>query len=298
MDLRRFRSGLWALALTLTVASCGPANSPSMDSDSTANSGIIGGSRVTDRQTQAARSVVLVELINRFGFALGFCSATLIAPNTVLTAAHCFDEKNIKGLAGFNVVFTNNYEMYLRDTSRKGLRWARHPKYNSTKTYDHDIAVAVFEGGLPDGYLPVNIDTNKGANYSRKNVYVYGYGRSQDYTGRPGEDLAAHTGDLHRGVMQIESNYNRFPDRYWLNSAIPVFICQGDSGGPQFFHEQGVLKIIGVNSAVYGRKLPNGQNSCKGTAQATKVAPFADWIKKSRLELMRLSSVEALADAL
>lgn len=298
MDLRRCHFVIGILALSLALASCGPGNSPGPMQDSMPQSGIIGGTRVTDRQTQASRSVVLVELTNRFGFALGFCSATLIAPNTVLTAAHCFDEKNIKGLYGFNVVFTNNYEMFLRDTSRKGLRWARHPKYNTTKNYDHDVAVAVFEGGLPEGYLPVAIDTNKGANYSRKNVYVYGYGRSQDYTGRPGEDLAAHTGDLHRGVMQIDANYNRFPDRYWLNSAIPVFICQGDSGGPQFFHEQGVLKIIGVNSAVYGRKLPNGQNSCKGTAQATKVAPFADWIKKSRLELMRLNSAAALADAL
>lgn len=280
---------LWACS-GLILAACSPH---SFDDTSTLalalahedSTSIIGGSPIHERSSQAAQSVVLIEMTNRFGYALGFCTGTLIDTQTVLTAGHCFDETNISGLAGFNVIFTNKYEVFFRSTSRRGRAYRRHSDYNSTTHFDHDIAIGTFEGGIPEGYSPVSIDTNTKATYSNKKVYVYGFGRSQDYTGRRNEDLSAYLGQLHRGVMKVDDNYGRFKDRYWLNSEVPVFICQGDSGGPQFYHEDGKLKVIGINSAVYGTKLPNGRTSCKGRAQATKVAPFAAWISSTRKKL-------------
>lgn len=282
----------FSLSLILGATACSPRSVSATGAtaeDSSAN--IIGGTPIHERASQAARSVVLLDIKNRFGQSLGFCTATLIGPQTILSAAHCFDESRIKGFDHFDIRFTNNYDIS-NSLSRKGLKFQRHGTYNSTQKYDHDIAVATFEGSIPEGYDYVNVDADTKASYAGKTVYVYGYGRSQDYTGRPNENAWAWIGQLHKGVMKIEDTYNRFPDRYWLNSAVPSFICQGDSGGPQFYHENGVLKVIGVNSAVLGKKLPNGYSSCKGVGQATKVAPFAGWISKTRVKL--LSTTESL----
>ncbi|MNL23589.1 Trypsin [compost metagenome] len=77
-----------------------------------------------------------------------------------------------------------------------------------------------------------------------------------------------------------DPDYNRYSDRYLTKIDSEASICQGDSGGPQFYNEKNVLKVVGVNSGVLGRQLPNGKHSCKGQGQATKVARFAPWIKK------------------
>ncbi|UXR65191.1 trypsin-like serine protease [Bdellovibrio bacteriovorus] len=276
----------FSLSLVLGATACSPRSfSQNGSTTEELSFDIIGGTPIHERTSQAARSVVLLDIKNRFGQSLGFCTATLIGPQTILSAAHCFDESRVKGFDHFDVRFTNNYDIS-NSLSRKGLKFQRHGTYNSTQKYDHDIAVATFEGGIPEGYGPVTVDADTKANYAGQTVYVYGYGRSQDYTGRPNENSWASIGQLHKGVMQIESTYNRFADRYWLNSAVPSFICQGDSGGPQFYHENGVLKVIGVNSAILGKKLPNGFSSCKGIGQATKVAPFAGWIAKTRMKLL------------
>lgn len=244
---------------------------------------VIGGDEIHQRLTEAAKSVVAVEMTNHTGQVLAFCTGTLIGTNTVLTAGHCFDKELIPSIGGFNIVFTDKYSYFGNSTTRKGAKWSVHTSYNSTKKeFDHDIAVASFVGSLPEGYMPVAYDTDTKTDHSNGTVYVYGYGRSRDYTGRRNQNVMEYLGQLNRGVMQIDSNYNRHPDRYWTNPDIPIFICQGDSGGPQFYHENGVLKLMGVNSAVYGPKLPNGRTSCKGVSQATKVAPFAEWIKKTR----------------
>ncbi|WII71257.1 S1 family peptidase [Bdellovibrio sp. 22V] len=274
------------LSACLFLSACSPDIATHLNPHSSDNAGIIGGTRVEERSSPAARSVVLIEMTNASGFPLGFCSATLIGRNTVLTAGHCFDKTRIPKLAGFNVVFTNDYQSFSKDERRKGKAHMVHPDYNSTKKFfDHDLAVAVFQGPLPKDYEPVAYDEDVNAKYAGDKVYVYGYGRSQDYSGKKTELTYLHIGQLHRGVMQIEGTYDRFPDRYWTNHQIPTFICQGDSGGPQFRHENGELKLIGVNSAVYGPELPNGLTSCKGIAQATKVAPFAEWIKSVRYTL-------------
>lgn len=270
--------------LLCTLAACSP-DIQSHGNILEGRTAIIGGEAVNERLTEASRSVVVIEMVNSSGSPFGFCTATLIGTNTVLTAGHCFDKKRMPALAGFNVLFTNKYVFFQHYPQRKGLRHLIHTDYNSSGDYDHDLAVASFEGSLPEGYKPVAIDTDKDTDHSGGTVYVYGYGRAKDYTGRPTQDMLAEIGQLHRGVMKIDEQFNRFADRYWTTKEVPVFICQGDSGGPQFYHENGVLKVMGVNSAVYGPRLPNGRSSCKGIAQATKVAPFAPWIQSSRRAL-------------
>ncbi|RYZ62326.1 MAG: trypsin-like serine protease, partial [Proteobacteria bacterium] len=146
--------------------------------------------------------------------------------------------------------------------------------------YDHDAAVISFRGGIPSGFVATPIDNDKYANYGDRKVFVYGFGRLNDYSGIVGEDTYQKIGTLRRGEMIIDSIYNQFADRYYTSLSTRTQLCQGDSGGPQFLEKNGVAIQVGINSAVEGPTLPNGHRSCKGPSHVTKVAYMYDWIMK------------------
>jgi secreted trypsin-like serine protease len=242
---------------------------------------IINGTPIEARESAAAKSVVMVELLNGDNQRLGFCTGTLITEsNIVLTAAHCFDLRIFPSLRKFNVLFVNSLRQRSAAVARKGVAFSLNAAYNRDGGLDHDIAVLLFQNAAPPGFAPVAIDQDANANYGSKTLFVYGYGRTEDYTGLPNQEERPNPGILHRGLMMVDPDYNRFSDRYFTKIDSETSLCQGDSGGPQFFNEKSVLKVVGVNSGVLGKELPNGKHSCKGQGQATKVARFAPWIKK------------------
>ncbi len=114
----------------LALAGCNQqvhSNSDEVNSSQDTTS-IIGGNAVTERNSEAARAVVLVAAIDKDGRPMNFCTATLIGKNTVLTAAHCWDPKSHPTMTGFNVVFTNFYRPQLPGLEkRKGLSFYRSP---------------------------------------------------------------------------------------------------------------------------------------------------------------------------
>ncbi|MBO9667110.1 MAG: trypsin-like serine protease [Bdellovibrio sp.] len=277
------------ITLLLTLSACQPAPQNAVGTDDSA--AVIGGQPIQKRNTLAARSVVLLELLDADGFSPTFCTATLVGPNTILTAAHCFDKKLIKSFVSFRVVFANSISDSLIGSKpaeiRAGVFYKNHPEYNSTGEYDHDIAVGIFKGSIPSGFAIMAMDTDKIANYGGKNLYVYGYGKSRNYTGKLNEDLRAHTGVLNRGVLKVTPSYTQHEDRYLIVPESQAHICQGDSGGPQFYQSGEVLKIVGVTSANMGPVLPNGRQSCTAWSQATKVAPFYTWIKSIEKKVLQ-----------
>ncbi|WP_413291077.1 S1 family peptidase [Bdellovibrio sp. HCB337] len=289
--MRSFRIVMFISAL-FGIAACAPSNSSLNDLSSVSGESIIDGTRVNTRPTTASKSIVYLELLNEHGQEISYCTAALIGPNTVLTAAHCFDDNLVRHYTSFNVVFENQVtSSWGPRVARRGVASLSHPKYNTERSkkpyaYDHDIAVASFAGDFPKGFATVKMDSDASANYAGLSVYVYGFGRFKDYVGDDSDfGRSGGTGLLRKGVMQIDLEYTKFADRYFTSVASETFLCQGDSGGPQFYHENGVLKVIGVNSASTGIILENGRQTCRGPSQVTKVAPFYTWLSSAQKKL-------------
>ncbi|WP_413293036.1 S1 family peptidase [Bdellovibrio sp. HCB185ZH] len=269
------------LLIALSIASLAACqNQESLILQADQQSAVINGSKVTSRNTDAAKSLVFIEILGPTGFARTFCSAALVGPRTVLTASHCFDRKHVSDFTSFRVVFANQIGVTNTALIRKGLFYKQHPEYNSNGRYNYDIGLAIFEGTAPAGFVPAKMDSDVNANYAGNTLYVYGYGRSKDYTGRVGQNLRDSVGVLHRGVVKVSNDYNKLNDLYLLQTASPSHVCQGDSGGPQFYSQGGVTKIVGVTSATYGKAMKNGQHSCLEFSQAAKVAVNYAWLKR------------------
>jgi len=300
IESARFKKGsvvgkiqLLVLSLGLIFTACGPrSNSNNLKTNNISQAGILGGTSVAPRTATASKSIVLVELLNSDDKPLTFCTGTLIAPHAVLTAGHCFDSRLIPGVAHFNILFEDIYKPMGSRTLRSGVDFLVHPQYDTESTtphlYDHDLAVAVFSGSIPSGFNIVALDSDTNANYASKEVLVYGYGRSVDYSGVKGEDPRYTAGVLRRGVMKISANYNKEPDRYYIDPKLSrTHVCQGDSGGPEFYQGKTGLKVIGVNSAAIGNYLPDGLQTCNAPSQAAKVAPAYNWIMQEQKNLSR-----------
>lgn len=241
-----------------------------------------------ERDPQGPSRGVVQLAIKRGDWRATFCTATLISRNAIITAAHCFDTQLTREFDSFEIVFEsfNNGESHR--VSRKGLAHFSHPRYVpyiANTVLHSDVAVAFFEGDLPEGFGPVPYDTNTRADYTRKVVQVYGYGRGLDYTHELNENRVLSSDILRTAKLYISNNpYTYFKDRYYLvpHPTNPSFLCQGDSGGPEFLVTKKGFKIIGINSGG-GIIKPDGSGAytCKGPGVAAKVAPVAKWIQQT-----------------
>lgn len=270
------------LAFTGLLAACGPGADTSTLDLNTDNSSIINGTKISSRANDGGRSVVLFLPVNSLGMATGICTATLISDHSVLTAAHCY-KKQSKTLTGFKIIFANNKGISTRDSlKREGTHSdvVVHPQFRETKIgLLNDLAIAFFDGGIPTGFEPVEIERDQNANYGRRLINAYGYGKNRD-SSEPFAVGFGSAGDLYRAVLKVSSGYSAMADRYnILGFENTQYVCSGDSGGGQFITVNNKPRLIGVTSGVRGKQDIFGHVSCTGLqSTAMKVSYFSTWI--------------------
>jgi secreted trypsin-like serine protease len=222
--------------------------------------GIVGGGSAASDGT--ARSVVTV-----VGSRGNFCTGALIAPDLVLTAAHC-----VMPGASYKVVDYSDKPAKLLDTRNV----AAHPSFNLQTLLGHrataDVALLQLAASAPSGAAPATtsipqIPIEVGARFTvaGMGVSIRGDGRSGGVTRAAG--LVA-TGKP--GTLQI-----RLVDALTQGARDGLGACTGDSGAPVFEEQHGKAVIIGVVSWSTG---PNNSAGCGGLTGVTPLTLYRDWI--------------------
>jgi hypothetical protein len=170
------------------------------------------------------------------------CSGTVIAPQAVLTAAHCVMGEMLP-------------EVAIGDTLAGAVRHASlaalvDPDFDPT-SLDHDLAIVIVEPTLGVAPLPyaTTLDAPPGST-----IRVVGYGWTVANDPSPAERRT--------GTSVVDS----IDDLRLVSHAAPSQACEGDSGGPALVGNE----LVGVASS--------GDPSCTQFARHTRVDVKADFI--------------------
>jgi S1-C subfamily serine protease len=206
-----------------------------------------------------ARHVVLI-----VGSRGNSCTGVALAPDLVLTAAHCV----LPG-ADYKVV---EFDAQRRPALRDVDAVARHPQFDLNTLLGHrataDVALMKLVAPLPAGFAPAPLaePTRVAVGAS---LLVAGYGVAVRGDGRTGGTVRAAnlvvTGQP--GTLQI-----RLFDPATKGERAGLSACTGDSGAPVF---DANLHVIGVVSWSTGPKLSAG---CGGLTGVTPLVRYRDWI--------------------
>jgi secreted trypsin-like serine protease len=257
--------GLVLITLLLTKSVCAAPLSVMSDD-------IVGGSKVSDRDTISKSVVALYREEGGQGM---LCSATLIAKNMAVTAAHCVEA----GTDGMVVIFGTDIKVDAQDAVRV-IGSEIQPLWSAQHSTDQDmgdIAVVRFESDAPANFKPAHMASNKLILKAGDTVTLAGFGITQ-------ANSQAGAGVLRKADVQVV-NPDFGKTEMIFDQTDGAGACHGDSGGPAFAKVGAKTYLVGVTNRSYPDSAPD---NCKQQVVYTKIMAYRAWITSSEKELKRL----------
>ena len=222
---------------------------------------------VNGQQDFGDPAVALLVGVDANGGTVFTCSATLIAPTRLLTAAHCID--GTTPVAGFSAYFggqfPGNDPDFIFQTSAESV--IVHPQWNPNADLNNgnDIGLVVLREAVPIQPIPFRTAALTPGDVGSQ-VTLVGWGITGGGLGDSG---------LKRFV---DSTLHDFDDLLVVVGDENVGTCSGDSGGPAFAtNAAGNEEIIGVTSF--------GDANCEQISVDTRVDSFKRFIASDGAEL-------------
>lgn len=171
-----------------------------------------------------------------------FCSGALIAPDVFLTAAHCTESLERRGITDAWVTFDAAFDA----TSGNFIHgsYVAHPGYNPN-TLANDVAVVLLDEEA-DGIVPARLPTLRQLSHMKaaklKSTWFtnVGYGGTIEFKKHP--PLLAYDG-VRRYSESLYSGLTKHTLRLLMNNDATGGggTCFGDSGGPHFLRDTNLL---------------------------------------------------------
>lgn len=200
-----------------------------------------------------------------------FCTGTLIAPDAVLTAAHCMIAPPYIGT--FTPEFTlaldantaTDAEIYTSSAHYSHPMFDPNTSPPGTLSHSYDIALVLFQDPIPGAmpaYLPT--DAESAALVAGIPLEITGYGQTSASDQTHGVKYNATTTMVALGDWEIQVGEAGMPQN-----------CHGDSGGPAYIHEGSDLRLLGIVS----RGLSGGEDTCNIGGIDTRADMYKSWIE-------------------
>ncbi len=214
-----------------------------------------------------------------------FCGGTLIAPDTIVTAAHCVDETNSKIFISLG---QSHFDALPNASKIEVKSIVVHNEYDS-KLSQKDIALLFVDPKDVQKIAPhvkpaiLESDINMPAVNSKLRAFGFGNGTSQGWLQQP-ELMQVDVPVI--SVEDCKQLYN-MPDVQRITAEQICALkkdggqdsCNGDSGGPAFSkNEKGEFKLAGVVS--WGE----GCAQSKNPGVYTRIATQRLWIEKTQAD--------------
>jgi len=213
------------------------------------------------------RSVVSIE--NSIG---ELCSGALVAPDLVLTAAHCLTDE-----ASYRVVAVNRS---FRPQRLRIVAAAVHPAFvpgTTPRTQPGvDLAIVKLERPLGQDFLPLD-PSLAGRIDLGEAVTIAGFGVLSERLKGTARTLR-QTNLVSLGPVQVANRVLIVVDPVRLAETAGAGACRGDSGGPILAAGAGGYRLDGIISWSSGALRTRAPSACGGLTAVTPVAEHLGWI--------------------
>lgn len=203
----------------------------------------------------------VVTVLNRSGGSAGFCTATVISPSVVLTAAHCV------GAPDDTRIFFRNAkrEPVLIEAASTAINPGYRPDAIRRRLVSIDLALILLAEPLPPSFRPIEFARTNSVEPGQK-FLIAGFGVADEGLGKTGgvlrSGILVDTGPKSSVLLWAAD-----PNQTGLGA------CTGDSGAPIFAFDRPLVVAV----AVWAKG--HGGNRCGALTQAVLIAPQRHWIE-------------------